>query len=166
MIPGTYLARLGTLVGTMRRRAWLSVVVISVCAAACGVLPGSTPGPTATAVGGPAPAAAAASPSPAQAAASPSPSPPAAAVTAAPPAATAQSAGGGNAVYVGNTDGEGVFLRKTPNMDDHLQAYPDGTQLTIVGDDVEGDGQTWKHVRAPDGTEGYVPAQYTTSTPG
>ena len=50
-------------------------------------------------------------------------------------------------------------------MDDKNNAYPDGTALTIIGDDVTGDGQTWKHVKAPDGTEGYVPAMYTTSSP-
>ena len=65
-------------------------------------------------------------------------------------------------MYVGNTDGEGVYLRNSPAMDDKNKAYPDGTALTIIGDDVTGDGQTWKHVKAPDGTEGYVPAQYTT----
>lgn len=162
MILGTELARLGTLVSAMRRRTWLTVVVLAVGATACGVLPGSTPAPTVTAIPGPTPGAAV-SPSPAQAAASPSPSP-AAAATAAP--TESAPATPSNVVYVGNTDGEGVYLRKTPNMEDRLQAYPDGTRLTIIGDDVEGDGQTWKHVRAPDGSEGYVPAQYTTSSPG
>jgi hypothetical protein len=65
---------------------------------------------------------------------------------------------------VGNTDGEGVYLRKTPAMSDRIQAYSDGTALTVIGDDVDGDGQHWKHVRAPDGTEGYVPSQYTVDT--
>lgn len=68
-------------------------------------------------------------------------------------------------MYVGNTDGEGVFIRNTPVMADRNTAYPDGTALTIIGDDVDGDGQHWKHVRAPDGTEGYVPAMYTTDSP-
>jgi hypothetical protein len=68
-------------------------------------------------------------------------------------------------VYVGNTDGEGVFIRKTPSMDDKVRAYSDGTALTVIGDDVDGDGQHWKHVRTPDGLEGYVPSQYTVATP-
>ena len=68
-------------------------------------------------------------------------------------------------MYVGNTDGEGVYVRKTPNMADRLKAYPDGTALTIIGDDVDNDEQHWKHVRAPDGTEGYVPSMYTTDMP-
>jgi len=79
--------------------------------------------------------------------------------------AAAQPTAAANVVYVGNTDGEGVFIRKTPVMDDKIRAYADGTALTIIGDDVDGDGQHWKHVRTPDGLEGYVPAQYTTSTP-
>jgi hypothetical protein len=68
-------------------------------------------------------------------------------------------------VYVGNTDGEGVYIRNSPSMDDKNKAYADGTALTIIGDDVSGDGQTWKHVKTPDGTEGYVPSQYTTDSP-
>jgi hypothetical protein len=66
-----------------------------------------------------------------------------------------------NTVWVGNTDGQGVFVRNTPVMADRVRAYPDGTPLTIVGDDVDGDGQHWKHVKTPDGLEGYVPSIYT-----
>jgi hypothetical protein len=68
-------------------------------------------------------------------------------------------------VYVGNTDGEGVFLRNSPAMADQIRAYADGTPLTIIGPDVEGEGMQWHHVRAPDGTEGYVPTMYTVSSP-
>jgi len=68
-------------------------------------------------------------------------------------------------LWVGNTDGQGVYVRKTPVMADRVRAYPDGTPLTIVGDDVDGDGQHWKHVKTPDGLEGYVPAMYTVDTP-
>jgi hypothetical protein len=64
-------------------------------------------------------------------------------------------------VWVGNTDGEGVYLRNSPKLADRVRAYPDGTELTVVGDDVQGDGRQWHHVRAPDGLEGYVPAEYT-----
>jgi Bacterial SH3 domain len=68
-------------------------------------------------------------------------------------------------VWVGNTDGQGVYVRKTPAMADRLRAYPDGTPLTIVGEDVDGDGQHWHHVTTPDGLEGYVPAAYTVDAP-
>jgi hypothetical protein len=64
-------------------------------------------------------------------------------------------------VWVGNTDGQGVFVRRTPTLPDKLQAYPDGTPLTIIGADVDGDGQRWHHIRALDGVEGYVPVMYT-----
>jgi hypothetical protein len=93
----------------------------------------------------------AASPSP-----SPSPSPRPTATTETQKATT---------VYVANTDGQGVYVRKTPVMADRVRAYPDGTPLTIAGDDVDGDGQHWHHVKTPDGVDGYVPAMYTVDTP-
>jgi hypothetical protein len=68
-------------------------------------------------------------------------------------------------VWVGNTDGDGVYIRATPVMADRVRAYLDGTPLTIIGDDVDGDDQHWKHVRTPDGLEGYVPSIYTVDTP-
>jgi hypothetical protein len=90
---------------------------------------------------------------------------PSASPSAARPAATGAPAARANTVYVGNTDSQGVFIRKTPVMADRLRAYPDGTALTIAGDDVDGDGQHWRHVKTPDGVEGYVPAMYTVETP-
>lgn len=79
------------------------------------------------------------------------------------PAPTATASG---AVFVvGNTGGEGVYLRHTPHLDDRDTAYPDGTRLTQVGPDVTADGQDWRHVRAPDGRTGWVPAQYTVAAP-
>ena len=68
-------------------------------------------------------------------------------------------------VYVGNTGGIGVFLRRTPQATDRLKAYPDNTRLVVIGPDVGAEGRTWRHVRAPDGVEGYVPAQYTSGQP-
>jgi len=163
------LSRGGDTLGTMRWRTGFCLTLVSMAAlalSACGVLPGSAPAatptspaaaPTAAPAAGPSP-----SPKPAAAAASPAASPAAQATsTAAPTTAVAPA----NTVYVGNTDGEGVFLRNTPVMDDKAKAYPDGTALTIIGDDVDGDGQHWKHVKTPDGEQGYVPSQYTTTTP-
>ena len=66
-------------------------------------------------------------------------------------------------VYVGNTDGDGVFLRRTRNLADRITAYPDDTPLVVLGPDTPENGITWKHVRTPDGKVGYVPAQYTVS---
>jgi hypothetical protein len=103
-----------------------------------------------------APPAAVTSPVPAKPAAVPSPSP------VAKPTATPEPAV--ETVWVGNTDGEGVFVRNSPAMADRKKAYPDNTPLTIIGPDVDGEGQSWHHVRAPDGVEGYVPVQYTVTT--
>ena len=77
------------------------------------------------------------------------------------PTATVQPEPVARTVYVGNTDGDGVSLRRTRNLADRIAAYPDGTQLVVFGPDTSENGITWKHVRAPDGKVGYVPAQYT-----
>ena len=101
--------------------------------------------------------------------ATPKPSQPPAVATAAPASPTSQPTAVTasqpepvtSTVYVGNTDGDGVFLRRTPNLADRIAAYPDDTQLVVLGPDTSENGITWKHVRAPDGRVGYVPAQYT-----
>jgi hypothetical protein len=62
---------------------------------------------------------------------------------------------------VANTGGEGVYLRRTPRLADRDTAYVEGTQLVTIGADEQGEGQSWHHVRTPDGKTGYVPAQYT-----
>ncbi|MGE5617877.1 MAG: hypothetical protein ACM3US_01320 [Sphingomonadaceae bacterium] len=61
---------------------------------------------------------------------------------------------------VGNTDGQGVYLRRTPRMDDRLKAWRDGSRMEVTGGIVEGDGRDWRKVRAPDGAEGYIPVEY------
>lgn len=48
-------------------------------------------------------------------------------------------------------------------MADRMHAYPDGTELTLIGQDVQGDGIVWRHVRASDGSEGYLPSTYASS---
>jgi hypothetical protein len=42
-------------------------------------------------------------------------------------------------VVVAGTDGEGVFVRKSPRLDDRLQAWSDGTRLDVVGRRAAGD---------------------------
>jgi hypothetical protein len=66
-----------------------------------------------------------------------------------------------NDLVVAHTGGAGVYLRRTPVMTDRLVAVPEGTRLEQIGPEAAGDGHQWKHVRAPDGTEGWVPAEYT-----
>jgi hypothetical protein len=61
---------------------------------------------------------------------------------------------------VGNTDGEGAYIRKTPNFDDKIKAWPDGTEVTVVADDREEEGTLWKNVDDPDGNVGWIPSKY------
>lgn len=75
--------------------------------------------------------------------------------------ATAAAGATGRVLVVGNTGGAGVYLRRTPRLDDRDTAYRDGTRLEQIGDDTTADGITWHHVRAPDGKTGWVPAQFT-----
>jgi hypothetical protein len=64
------------------------------------------------------------------------------------------------AYRVANTGGEGVFLRRTPNLADRLVAWPDGTRLQSLGEAATGDGVEWQKVRDPRGNVGYVPTRY------
>ncbi|HEY3107518.1 MAG TPA: SH3 domain-containing protein [Chloroflexota bacterium] len=64
------------------------------------------------------------------------------------------------AYRVANTGGEGVFLRRTPNLADRLVAWPDGTRLQSLGEAAIGDGVEWQKVRDPRGNVGYVPTRY------
>jgi SH3-like domain-containing protein len=65
---------------------------------------------------------------------------------------------------VGNTGGEGVYLRASPKLDDKLSAWPDGSVMLPVEDVVSANGQTWRHVSAPDGTVGWIPITYLITT--
>jgi len=86
------------------------------------------------------------------------PSPTAAAPATPTPGAVAKT------VWVGNTDGAGVYLRHSPHDGDRGDVLADGTLLTVTGEEVEGDGLRWYPIKLEDGTEGYVPVDYTTST--
>ena len=66
---------------------------------------------------------------------------------------------------VGNTGGDGVYLRRTANLDDRLIAWPDRTVFEVVGEDVDASGVHWKHVRDPRGNVGFVPSQYLVPAP-
>jgi hypothetical protein len=63
-------------------------------------------------------------------------------------------------VVMGNTEGQGVYLRRTPRMDDGLVAWPDGTRLEVVGPQTTAEGREWLNVRDPHGQVGWVPAEY------
>ena len=64
------------------------------------------------------------------------------------------------AYVVGNTGGSGVYIRRTLDAADRIKAWPDGTEMVVVGPDVTEDDVVWKNVRDPDGNEGFVPADY------
>jgi hypothetical protein len=67
----------------------------------------------------------------------------------------------GPAVTVANTEGVGVYLRATPNLDDFLYPVSEGAELQIAGADLWADGVHWLQVEDSSGTRAWVPAAYT-----
>ena len=61
---------------------------------------------------------------------------------------------------VGNTDGDGVYLRESAGGDKRIKAWPDGALMMVVGPDQSIDTRLWRHVQDPDGNRGYVPVEY------
>lgn len=61
---------------------------------------------------------------------------------------------------VGNTGGDGVYLRHSPRLSDTWIAYRDGTVMTLTGSEADGDGEHWLQVRDPHGNVGWIPARY------
>jgi len=77
------------------------------------------------------------------------------------------TAGSGARVKVANTGGTGVRLRVTPSKTGQVATVlPEGTMLTVVGDDKQADGLTWKNVQAPGDGKGWVAADYVTPVSG
>jgi hypothetical protein len=75
--------------------------------------------------------------------------------TSAPPAAQ------GAQFRVTGTETEGLFLRADADQNSTvLMTLPEGTVVTVIGEDKSGPNYTWKHVRAPDGTEGWAASDY------
>lgn len=90
----------------------------------------------------------------------PAPAPTAAPSPAPAPSATPALAAQASVWQVAETGGDGVFLRRTPRLDDKVRAWPDGTLMKGLGEQAQGDGITWQKVQSPDGTVGYVPLRY------
>jgi hypothetical protein len=65
-------------------------------------------------------------------------------------------------VKIVNTNGDGVFIRKTPHLNDKLVPWPDNTVLKVVGPTVDSEGIKWYYVEDPRNNRGYIPAQYVT----
>lgn len=75
--------------------------------------------------------------------------------------AAPQPAGGGAQFRVTGTGSEGLFLRPGPNRDNPaLKTLPEGTVVTIIGNDSSGPDGVWKHVRDPDGSEGWLFSEF------
>jgi hypothetical protein len=85
--------------------------------------------------------------------------------TATPTASTASAARSGDWLVIANTDGEGVFLRRTPSMEDRIEVYEEGTRVQAVGPEVESEGRRWRLVRIDDGAVGWIPSQYLAAAP-
>lgn len=61
---------------------------------------------------------------------------------------------------VGNTGGDGVFIRRTPHLQDKLVAWPDNTPMKIIGEPTQSEGMLWHNVEDPRGNRGWIPAQW------
>ena len=131
-------------------------VLVVIGAACVGGTPSSRPEPTvpqeSPPVLSPAPA-----PSPVAAVANPTLIP---AVVPSPVASP--SPAGGPRVRVVGAGAEGVNLRAEPSASGApLKGLFDGAELELLGEDVEADGRTWRHVRDPtDRSEGWVAAEF------
>ncbi len=68
-------------------------------------------------------------------------------------------------MLVGNTDGQGVYLRRSPHLEDKLQAWVDGSKMEVLSGPIESEGRQWFQVRAPNGVEGYIPSQFLVNAP-
>ncbi len=68
-------------------------------------------------------------------------------------------------MIVANTDGQGVYLRRTPKLNDRVKAWVEGTKVEVSGSPVDGDGVQWLKVKTPDGVEGYIPSQFLVAAP-
>jgi hypothetical protein len=68
---------------------------------------------------------------------------------------------GGAQFRVVNTGAEGLFLRPDHSTDGApLKTLPEGTIVTVIGEDFSAPNRVWKHVRDPEGTEGWAAADF------
>ena len=65
-------------------------------------------------------------------------------------------------LLIANTEGEGASIRSEPATGRRIAAWPDGTEVTWLGEDRRVAAATWRHVRDPDGNDGWIAAQYLT----
>ena len=148
----------------MRPLTTLLAICLGVLIACTGTTQSPTPTtlskPTAAA---PSPAAVAASPAASPAVAVPSPSAQGATTAPSPGVAPSPSpAALPEVVWIGNTGGAGVYLRNSPHDGDRSVVLPEGTRVTITGEQVEGDGKLWHPITTANNEDGYVQIEYVT----
>ncbi|GIW01181.1 SH3 domain-containing protein [Roseiflexus sp.] len=62
---------------------------------------------------------------------------------------------------VQGTGALGLFLRPEPNMNNTpIKTLPEGTIVTVIGDDSVQPDRVWKRVRDPEGAEGWAAADF------
>jgi len=62
---------------------------------------------------------------------------------------------------VTGTGSEGLLLRPDHSSNNQpIKTLAEGTVVTIIGDDFSGPDRVWKHVRDPDGVEGWAAADW------
>jgi hypothetical protein len=91
------------------------------------------------------------------------------AVPAAPPASTepqivqaVEQHAVGSRHKVTGTNGDGVFIRRTPRSADRIVAWPDNAVMEYQGEQSQNEGITWAKMKDPKGNVGWVPVQYLT----
>jgi hypothetical protein len=73
----------------------------------------------------------------------------------------AGAASGGAQFRVFNTGAEGLFLRPDHSTEGApLKTLPEGTIVTVIGEDFSAPNRVWKHVRDPEGSEGWAAADF------
>ncbi len=63
-------------------------------------------------------------------------------------------------MVVSNTGGDGVFVRRTTDVSKRIKAWPENTQMIVVGENMTIDNTIWINVKDPDGNEGLVSNVY------
>lgn len=67
---------------------------------------------------------------------------------------------------VTGTGSQGLFLRSQPSTSGVIHTtLPEGTVVEQIGDDIPQADRLWRQVRAPDGRDGYVAAEFLTLAP-
>jgi hypothetical protein len=63
-------------------------------------------------------------------------------------------------LIVADVGQDGLSLRKQPGSTDRIKVWPEGTQLTDLGQQTDVGGKTWRQVRAPDGAVGWAASDF------